>query len=239
MATKKRPSNLLALAVLSLLKEHPMHPYEMSVLMRQRGHDANIKSSRGSIYTVVEALERDGLVEAREPSREGRRPERTVYSITPAGSELFDDWLRDLLANPNKEYPQFTAALMLVAHIGKDEIIEILQDRMDQIADRLHADRNARNQLSGLLPRIFVIEGEYDEAMRAAEIDWLRKTIAEIKDGGYPWPVIVPDGEVTWDGDESFQIPAVPLQELAESADAKKAQLKESRTKGGEGKARK
>src|ERR1700682_5531998 len=228
MATKKRPSNLLALAVLSLLKEHPMHPYEMSVLMRQRGHDANIKSSRGSIYTVGEALERDGLVEAREPSREGRRPERTVYSITPAGSELFDDWLRDLLANPNKEYPQFTAALMLVAHIGKDEIIEILQDRMDQMADRLHADRNARNQLAGVLPRIFAIEGEYDEAIRAAEINWLRKTIAEIKDGGYPWPVIVPDGEVTWDGDESFQIPAVPLQELAETADAKKAQLKES-----------
>jgi DNA-binding PadR family transcriptional regulator len=239
MATKKRPSNLLALAVLSLLTERPMHPYEMSVMMRHRGHDENIKSSRGSIYTVVEALERDGLVEAREPSREGRRPERTVYSITPAGSELFHDWLHDLLATPNKEYPQFTAALMLVAHIGKDDIIEILQDRMDQIADRLDADRNARNQLSGLLPRIFVIEGEYDEAMRAAEINWLRMTIAEIKDGGYPWPEIETDGHVTWSGNETFQVPQMSLEGLAEAADAKRATFKESRAKGGEGKARK
>jgi DNA-binding PadR family transcriptional regulator len=239
MATKKRPSNLLALAVLSLLTERPMHPYEMSVMMRHRGHDENIKSSRGSIYTVVESLERDGLVEAQEPSREGRRPERTVYSITPAGSELFHAWLRDLLGTPTKEYPQFTAALMLVGHVGKDEIIEILQDRTDQMADRLQADKNARNQLAGLLPRIFMIEGEYDEAMRAAEINWLRKTIAEVKDGGYPWPVVGPDGPVKWDGNETFQVPQMTVEELAESAEAKQASYKESRAKGGEGKARK
>jgi DNA-binding PadR family transcriptional regulator len=231
MATKKRPSNLLALAVLSLLTERPMHPYEMSVMMRHRGHDENIKSSRGSTYTVVEALERDGLVEAQEPSREGRRPERTVYSITPAGSELFHDWLRDLLATPTKEYRQFTAALMMVAHIGHDEIIEILQDRMDQMADRLNADRNARHQLAGLLPRIFVIEAEYDEAMRAAEINWLRQTIAEITDGAYPWPAIGTDGHVTWSGNETFQVPQMSLEGLAESADAQKGHVQGGQSK--------
>jgi DNA-binding PadR family transcriptional regulator len=225
MATKKRPSNLLALAVLSLLTEHPMHPYEMSVLMRHRGHDQNIKSSRGSVYTIVEALERDGLVAAQEPSREGRRPERTVYSITPAGSEMFRTWLRDLLANPNKEYPQFTAALMLVAHIRKDEIIEILEDRLDQMTDQLKTDKSARMHIAGVLPRIFMIEGEYDEAMRAAEISWLRKTISEIQSGAYPWPSIV-NGQLEWDGDETFQVLNMALDEWAELAITKEAQEK-------------
>jgi DNA-binding PadR family transcriptional regulator len=220
MATKKRPSNLLALAVLSLLTERPMHPYEISVLMRHRGQEEHIKSSRGSIYTVIEALERDGLVEAQEPSREGRRPERTVYSITPAGSELFQGWLRDLLATPTKEYPQFTAALMLVAHIPKAEILEILDGRLGQLTDRLRADRHARNEIAGVIPRIFMIETEYDEAMRVAEITWLRKTIAEIQGGGYPWPVIV-DGQLAWDGDETFQVPDIPLEEWAQAAKAK------------------
>jgi len=234
MATTKRPSNLLALAVLSLLTEHPMHPYEISVLMRHRGQEEHIKSSRGSIYTIIEALERGGLVEAQEPSREGRRPERTVYSITPAGSKHFHAWLRDLLSNPSKEYPQFTAALMLVAHIQKAEIIEILEDRLGQLADRLKADKNALNEIAGVIPRIFLIETEYDEAMRVAEINWLRKTIAEIQGGGYPWPVMT-DGQLAWDGDETFQVPDMPLEAWAESAKTKES----AKAKEGERKARK
>lgn len=235
MATTKHPSNLLALAVLSLLTERPMHPYEISVLMRHRGQEEHIKSSHGSIYTIIEALERDRLVEAQEPSREGRRPERTVYSITPAGSELFHDWLRDLLANPAKEYPQFTAALMLVAHIPKDEILDILEGRLGQLTDRLRADQHARNEIAGVIPRIFLIETEYDEAIRVAEITWLRKTIVEIQGGGYPWPVIA-DGQLSWDGDETFQVPDMPLEEWAEAARSKN---EPSRSKEGETKARK
>lgn len=212
MATKKRPSNLLALSVLSLLTEHPMHPYEMSVLMRHRGHDVHIKSSHGSIYTIVEALERDGLVEAQETSREGKRPERTVYAITPTGSELLHDWLRDILAQPAKEYPEFTAGLMLVAHIKKDEIIGVLEERVGELEARLKADRYSNSQFAHAIPRVFMIEVEYEDAIRVAEIGWLRKTIAEIQKGEYPWPRIV-DGELTWpDGNETFTVPDLPLE---------------------------
>ena len=173
-------------------------------------------------------LERDGLIDAQETSREGRRPERTVYSITAAGSELFHDWLRDLLGNPSREYPQFTAALSMVAHIRKTEIIEILEDRLDQMTERLKADKNARGQLAGVLPRIFMIESEYDQAVRQAEISWLRRTIDEIREGGYPWPAIA-DGKLTWDGDETFQVPDIPFEEWAERAKAKEADAKSAK----------
>ena len=82
----QHPHSLLALAVLALLFERPMHPYEMAATMRERHKEESIKLRYGSLYTVVETLQRDGLIEPHETSRDGRRPERTVYTLTDAGS---------------------------------------------------------------------------------------------------------------------------------------------------------
>jgi hypothetical protein len=38
------------------------------------------------------------------------------------------------------------------------------------------------------LPRLFAIEEEYAQAMRRAELEWLRRTIAELKAGTLDWP---------------------------------------------------
>ena len=81
MANRK-VSNMLALAVLSLLNEKPMHPYEMSATMKQRGIPDVIKLNNGSLYSVVEALLRHGWVVPLETSREGKHPERTIYAPT-------------------------------------------------------------------------------------------------------------------------------------------------------------
>ena len=81
MADRRRSiTNPLALAVLACLHERPMHPYEMAATMRERGKEQSIKLNYGSLYTVVDSLAKNGLIEAVEARREGRRPERTVYS---------------------------------------------------------------------------------------------------------------------------------------------------------------
>ena len=85
MATKRTVPNPLALAVLALLYERPMHPYEMVTTMRERGKHESVKLRYSSLYSVVEALERADLIVPRETERAGRRPERTVYAITEAG----------------------------------------------------------------------------------------------------------------------------------------------------------
>ena len=102
--TRRRVSNPLALAILGCLTERPMHPYEISTTLRERGKEASIKLNYGSLYAVVESLQKHHLIEAQETTREGRRPERTVYAITPAGVEEFEDWLAELLSTPVKEY---------------------------------------------------------------------------------------------------------------------------------------
>src|ERR1700743_723467 len=112
---KAHPANPLALAVLALLFERPMHPYEMAATLKQRHKEESIKLRFGSLYTVIELLLARGFIRAKATSREGKRPERTVYALTDAGREELLDWMRDLLRDPVKEYPRFEAGLCLMA----------------------------------------------------------------------------------------------------------------------------
>jgi DNA-binding PadR family transcriptional regulator len=172
------------LAVLACLVERPMHPYEMASTMRTRGEDESIKLNYGSLYTVVESLARRGLIEPREPERDGRRPERTVYAITDAGHTEFVDWLTQLLGTPVKEYPQFEAGLTLMAGLPSADVALLLEERckkLDLELARLSSmlDVAARDGV----PRVFLVEVEYERALREAEREFTRKLASDIASG--------------------------------------------------------
>lgn len=184
------PKTGLALAVLTLLNERPMHPYEMKVLMEERGHEEVIKLKGGSLYDTVDRLEKLGFIKSREPSREGRRPERTVYALTDGGRDEVQTWMRELVSVPVNEYPRFTAALAFLLNLrDKDEVLQLLQRRVafleveivrvQRMLDGAHAQPH-------ILP-IFLIEGEYAQAMRRAEVAWVNQLIHDIRDGDL-WP---------------------------------------------------
>src|SRR5215510_15459781 len=183
------PRTPLTLAVLNLLSERSMHPYEMKTLMRERGHDAVIKLKGGSVYDTVERLQRLGFIDTVETSREGRRPERTVYAINEAGRDELKAWLRDMIARPVNDYPQFAAALAFVVGLeDRDEVISELGRRAMALEAQIAADETMlRSMAKSAIPRIFGIELEYAQAMRRAEMEWVRRFIEELKDGDL-WP---------------------------------------------------
>src|SRR5947209_9866795 len=111
MAKRRKVGNLLALAVLSYLVQRPMHPYELGRTLRDNGDARSIKFNHGSLYMVVQQLARAGFITERETSREGQRPERTVYALTDEGRAELRDWLLELVGEPQHEYPSFVAAL--------------------------------------------------------------------------------------------------------------------------------
>jgi len=125
MVAQPHPSNPLALAVLALLFERPMHPYEMAATLKQRHKDESIKIRYGSVYTVIELLLKRGFIKALETSREGRRPERTVYALTPSGYDELRAWMQDLLRDPVPEYPQFAAGLSLLPVLPPEEAVSL------------------------------------------------------------------------------------------------------------------
>src|SRR5207247_4773025 len=183
-AKPELPRTPLALAVMNLLMERPMHPYEMKGTMRGRGQDQVIRLKGGSIYDTVERLEAGGFIKSQETSREGRRPERTVYAITEAGRDEITGWLAELLTQPVNEYPQFGGALAFVAALDKDEVTRLLRVRIALLDARIAgAEKQLKNFLGMGLPRLFLVEGEYAVAMQRAELEWVRHIVDDIQSG--------------------------------------------------------
>lgn len=197
MAERKRvrplPRTPVALSVLNLLAERPMHPYEMRQLMRQRHHDRAFQIRESSVYDTVARLADRGFIEPVEVNREGRRPERTVYAITEAGRDELLVWLWDLTSEPAAEPPALAAPLMFVYSLGKDRAIMALTQRAARLeSETVASDAFRRAILDEMpdFPRIFAIEDEYAQAMRRAELAWVRATVAGLRDGTFPWPTI-------------------------------------------------
>jgi DNA-binding PadR family transcriptional regulator len=193
MATNRRlPKTLLALAILELLAEAPMHPYEMKQKMHERGTERAIPTKPASIYDTVERLTKAGFIAPVETNREGRRPERTIYRLTVSGADELESWLRQLIEEPSREYPRFGAALMFLGALRrKEEAINALERRVTAFEAEIAAVDTILRGLPPDLPRLFAIEDEYTQAMRRAELEWLKRTITELRDGSLEWPAMI------------------------------------------------
>jgi len=188
MAKKRKVSNLLALAVLSYLTQRPMHPYELGRTLRDHGDARSIKFNHGSLYMVVQQLERAGFITRQETSREGQRPERTVYALTEAGRRELHDWLRELVEEPQHEYPHFVAALSLIAALPPDEVLTLLRQRLARLAEQR---AEIRAMIDGTLaqgvPELFLIEEEYRLTLLDAESSFVERFIGQITDPEAGW----------------------------------------------------
>jgi DNA-binding PadR family transcriptional regulator len=193
-------ANLLALAVLSVLAQRPAHPYEMGRTLRGWGKDQDMGIKWGSLYTVVRNLEKHGLLEAVESSRQGARPERTVYRITDAGRAELVDWVRELVSTPRPEQRAFTAGLSVLSVLPPAEVIELLRGRGERLTADLAERREALSGYARKIPRLFLIEDEYEIAIVEAELAWVRATVDELSSGSYPglaqWAAWHESGEV-------------------------------------------
>lgn len=179
---KRRLSNPLALAVLVLLYERPMHPYEMACTLRERHKEASIKLNYGSLYTVIEQLQREQFIFPRETLREGKRPEKTVYELTSGGKIELINWMRELVSDPVKEFPQFEAALSLIPALPPDEVAELLEIRISLLKKALESHGEEGRLFKAMnLPRLFTLEREYHSEMTRAECRFSEQLLADIK----------------------------------------------------------
>jgi DNA-binding PadR family transcriptional regulator len=191
MAKRRKVGNLLALSLLSLLAQQPMYPYEMAQTLRSRGKDKNFKINWGSLYTVVNNLEKYGFIEEAGTVREGRQPERTTYQITAQGLAELRDWLAELLSVPEDENSAFVTALSEGGNLPPDQVIKLLTIRLATL-DKDNAAHQADLKLwSERLPRILLLETEYQLAMRLAQATWVRGLLRELVEGTI-------DGIETW-----------------------------------------
>ena len=200
MAKQRKVGNLLALAVLSTLAQRDLHPYEIAAALRGWGKDQDMDIKWGSLYTVVRNMDKHGLIEAVQSVREGRRPERTIYRITDAGRAELVDWARELVSTPEPERPRFRAGLSVLSVLHPDEATTLLRQRLDQLENAIAAGRDALTEYARDVPRLFLVELEYDLAMQEAEAAWMRDLLAELTSGTLPgidgWRAFHETGEI-------------------------------------------
>ncbi len=176
-----RAPNLLSVAVLSLLRERPMHPYEISTVMKERGLSYSIKLNFGSLYATIAGLLVAGKIVVKNTEREGNLPERTVYTITPAGLTELEDTITDILETPAKEYPRFTAGLTMLGHLMPERVIELLTHRLEALKAIVEKDTAIRARALGEgVDEVFLLELEYSVALHRAEIAWVEALIPRI-----------------------------------------------------------
>jgi len=187
MATRK-VSNLLALAVLAYLTQRPMHPYELSRALRDNRDARSIKFTHGSLYMVVGQLTKAGFITEQETSREGLRPERTVYALTRAGRDELHDWMRELVEQPQHEYSAFVAALSLIAALPPSEVRTLLRRRLERLAgQRAEIRELIDTTLAADVHPLFLVEEEYRLALLEAESAFVQRFIAQITDPETGW----------------------------------------------------
>jgi len=178
----------LALAILALLYEASMHPYRMQQLIRDRGKDqvVNVRQ-RASLYQVIDRLRRDGLIRVQETIREVNRPERTVYEITADGRATAEAWARQMLSSPSREFPLFPAVLAHLALLAPEDVLQQLEQREKTLAADLvrMADEHRRHR--DTVPRLFLIELEYQQLMTRTEARWVHGLAEDLRTGSLAW----------------------------------------------------
>jgi DNA-binding PadR family transcriptional regulator len=180
----------LAVAVLGLLQERPRHPYDIAFTMQTRRMDQHIKLSMGTLYHVVEQLQRLGWVEPTETAREGRRPERTIYAVTPEGLRQLLQRLRELVAEPTQEYSSFEAGLTFIHQLPRDEAVALLRRRTSALLEQIDLWDYTLERLGEKgVTRLALLEAEMVQDTRRFHAEWALRIADEIESGRLEWTV--------------------------------------------------
>ncbi|OJV93483.1 MAG: transcriptional regulator [Microbacterium sp. 67-17] len=177
----------IAIMAMALLREDDMHPYEMIRLLRHRRDDRMVAITNGTFYHTIARLQRAGFIDEVGSDRDGNRPERTTYTLLPAGAEAVRAWLRAEL--PRVDRPvEFRVALAEAHNLERSEVIDLLRQRAAQLdADYAEHRLGLAEARAGGVPEQYLIEVERQEALLTAETRWLHQTIDRLADPGYAW----------------------------------------------------
>jgi DNA-binding PadR family transcriptional regulator len=182
--------NPLALAILGLLENGPMHPYGIQRLIKEWGKDKVVNvGQRASLYRMIARLEEAGLIRAGGTDRDERYPERTIYHVTDAGRNTSRQWLAEILSTPRNEFPEFPAGLSFIMMLTPQTVRDLLDQRRDQLTRRIaELDAELASEIEGVqVPRVALAECEYLRAVTSAELRWVTDIIDALQDRSFTW----------------------------------------------------
>ena len=162
-----------------------MHGYEMFQTLRARHEDRIVKVRHGSLYHAVYRLAEEDLVRATETGRNGNRPERTTFEITPGGADALAERLRELIANPVDEFPRFVVALAEIHHLDRESAEDAVNGRIAALEDDLTDLRTLMRVSAAPVSHLAALD--YMVASTEAQVVWLRDFVKSLRTGQMRW----------------------------------------------------
>ena len=184
----------LGISVLALLKARSMHGYEMLQTLVERHAERIVKVRPGSLYHVVDRLTDEKLIRRAATDREGKRPERVIYEITDAGAEALAERVRELIATPVHEFPQFVVALAEIETLGKDAAANAVDERVGALEARAAEITALRG--AGVVRTAYLVALDYLLAAMQNELSWLRDFADSLRSGQLGWRQAAVDSKV-------------------------------------------
>jgi DNA-binding PadR family transcriptional regulator len=176
------------LFVLGRLSMRPTHGHEIMRTLAESRADLWVALSEKHVYYILTKLQRDGLVSV-EIQRDGARPARKVYSVTPEGLRAFE---RLMCADGFVEampYSEFDVVFGMLAYTDRLEPAEktaILERRAEHLR-ALMAEATAASVGAGASGVLDLPARVFDKIIRVtrAELDWLEEALAAVKRDGW------------------------------------------------------
>jgi DNA-binding PadR family transcriptional regulator len=153
--------------VLWLLLESSLHGYRIKRILHDRAMRFWFPVQDASIYAVLRSLVKHGYARVLRTEREGRRPRRTRYSITPKGRQYLAELLRNAWVALESPADPFHLALAAKPEIGEDEVPALLERRRAALLTRLDELESQRRSA----PAQAIVDRQ--RAITAAELDWI------------------------------------------------------------------
>lgn len=115
------------LIVLGMLKKAPMSAYEIQKLVEYRNISRWVKVSTPSIYKKAIQLEEKGLITG-DVVKEGKMPEKAVYSLTEAGEQEFERLMMEIAAQPIRIFLDFNAVIVNLDSLPLEQQKECIRE---------------------------------------------------------------------------------------------------------------
>lgn len=115
------------LIVLGMLKKESLSAYDIQKLVEYRNISKWVKISTPSIYKKVIQLEEKGFIKS-TTVKEGKMPEKAVYSLTDTGEKEFEKLMLDISAKPIQIFLDFNAVIVNLDSLSPESQVLCLTD---------------------------------------------------------------------------------------------------------------
>ena len=192
MPLRRADRDLPALTVLALLLTGPRHTYEMHRMVIDT-HKDFVTGLPRSLYHAVDRLVAAELIVISEVTRTPGRPDRTVYELTPEGGIDLRKRVTRLLETPDPDATFVHAALSFLGVLAPDQAEMALRTRQQELQAAHELATSGLASASRKVPRLLLVEVEYEAARLGAELSWTTALIADIGSRSLSWPTNITD----------------------------------------------